>query len=76
MAFRLAARALPPSAPQSWLRLLAAALLVLLVVARTAPRGLAAGLREFSVGGEAGPEHVLSLYRVEYPLAFFPLPVH
>ncbi|CAI5959219.1 unnamed protein product [Closterium sp. NIES-64] len=63
MASRLAARALPPSAPQSWLRLLAAALLVLLVVARTAPRGLAAGLREFSVGGEAGPEHVLSLYR-------------
>ncbi|CAI5494377.1 unnamed protein product [Closterium sp. Naga37s-1] len=67
MASRLAARARPPSAPQSWLRLLPEALLVLLVVARTASRGVAAGLREFSVGGEAGPEHVLSLYRVEYP---------
>ncbi|CAI5486016.1 unnamed protein product [Closterium sp. Naga37s-1] len=64
MASRLAARARPPSPPRPWLRCLAAALLLLLVVvARTPLRGLAAGLPAVSVGGEAGPEHVLSLYR-------------
>ncbi|GJP47107.1 hypothetical protein CLOM_g6342 [Closterium sp. NIES-68] len=36
---------------------------VLLLLARATPRGTASGQPEISVGGEAGPEHAMSLYR-------------